>query len=405
MLEKLLLLIVVFFARIIFAAYCLIPYTLIAAIILASAIQVFGLPDSIRATVDALDGYACLLIGLLILLTAYLQSRGREDIDKKNPFQKYAGVIGWVNARIDKLIAWVGTLKYFTSPLSIVTDPGSCKIKGPEIRELIDSTLQTGDILLRGFDGYVDGALIGKTGDGQGLGTYFSHAAIYLGGIDDVNDKPIAARRLQIPDAAGSFQPATEAQKDAIRNSELYYQPGRQMVIHSMSKGVFVEDILTFLRCDYLAVIRVVGNQFQCDSNDIENEGNTRLIPEDALGAEALAIHQSLMKGNSVGRDDVIKAVRHSALGKIGSLYDFQFSDIKEQHVFSCSEFVYYCYKSIHCYIGLRPKDHAFMKCFLRRKTITPADVYDAAKEQDTMGARLEVVWLSEELEKIKKGH
>ncbi len=312
--------------------------------------------------------------------------------NKDNPYREYRpGLGGTIDRCADGFIAWIGTLKYFTSPVCLAEDPGSYKIKGREIRELIDGTLQPGDILLRGYNGYLDGIMIGLAGGGEGLGAHFSHAALYLGGLNDRDDKRIAARRLETMDASGGWVAASEEKKEEIRNNPEYYQPGKQMVVHSMTKGVFTEDILTFTRCDYLAVLRL-HDRFGLDQK--ERAEDRSLIKD--LAGDAEGIHRRLIGGENVNRDDVIAVVRKSALGKIGSCYDFQFNDIKTANRFSCSEFVYYCYKSIHAYIGLLPKKHAFLNVFFARTTITPADIYDAAVSR----GKLEVVWLSESLHK-----
>jgi hypothetical protein len=323
------------------------------------------------------------LTAVLLFLTR------RQAPAKDNPYRRYAGAFVWMDQCADSLVAWIGTIKYFTSPISLVEDPGSYKIKGDEIRALLDDVLQPGDILLRGFDGYLDGIMIGLSGGGQGLGKYFSHAALFLGDLHDDPDKPIVARRLQVMDDKGQWVAATAAQQDAVRNDPGYYQPGRQKVVHSMTKGVFTEDILTFVRCDYLVVLRLPDN-IQLSATDLKTDHSLiRDLPPDAQ-----AIHQKLLAGQSVDKGDIINVIHRSALGKIGSCYDFQFNDGKTHHRFSCSEFVYYCYKSIHCYLGLKLKMHAFLKFFFARKSITPSDIYEAAVKQ----GKLKVAWTSRSL-------
>lgn len=328
---------------------------------------------------------------LLIVTISVVYTLTRPGPKRDNPYRKYVGFMGRLDACIDSFIAWIGRIKYFTSPVSLAEDPGSYRIKGHEVRELIDGALQPGDILLRGYDGYLDGIMIGLTGGGKGLGKYFSHAALYLGELNDNEDKKIAARRLQTQDDSGAWVPASDAKKEEIRNNPLYYQAGRQMVVHSMTRGVFVEDILTFLRCDYLIVLRL-HDRFKLGPQDREKDRS--LIGN--LPSDAEAIRASLMRGENVTRADVIRIVRLSALGKIGSCYDFQFNDIKTANRFSCSEFVYYCFKSIHNYLGLEPKIHAFLKVFFKRNTITPADIYDAAAGR----GKLEIAWISGSLSK-----
>lgn len=384
-LENLLMAVVGLIAKIIF-----IVYRAIALLALVSAVVYFIFVRWLYKSPELHEywWYPLPVLALGLLLAIFGPHRKKD-----NPHRKYPGLTGPIDSCADAFIAWIGTLKYFTSPISLVEDPGSYKITGAEIRDLIDSELQPGDILLRGYDGYLDGIMIGLTGGGQGLGKYFSHAALYLGRLNDAGDKQIAARRLETLADSGKWVAATEKEKEEIRNNPNYYQEGRQMVVHAMTRGVFVEDILTFLRCDYLVVLRL-HDQFKLGPQELEKD---RSLIKD-LQDDAEAIHAGLMKGASVNRADVIKIARNSALGKIGSCYDFQFNDIKTANRFSCSEFVYYCFKSIHCYLGLEPKWHAFLKCFFRRNTITPADIYDAAVSK----GKLKVIWKSCSLQQQK---
>lgn len=305
---------------------------------------------------------------------------------KDNPYRAYIGWSGWLERRVDGLIAWIGTIKYFTSPLSLVEDPGSYRISGDEVRQLVDEVLQPGDILLRGFDGYLDGELIKLTSANKVAGAEYSHAALYLGDLDSVADRSIAARRLQVLDRAGQWTDATPAEKEAVRNNPRYFAPGRQRLVHAMTRGVFTEDILTFLRCDYLAVLRLPAT-LQLTPQELAARVDHSLVRD--LHEDAQAIRQKLLSGGTVSAQEVVAAARLSALGKIGSCYDFQFNDAKTHQRFSCSEFVYYCFKSIQCYIGLQPKDHGLFGVFLVRQTITPSDIYAAALRQ----GKLQVVW------------
>jgi hypothetical protein len=197
------------------------------------------------------------------------------------------------------------------------------------------------------------------------------------------------ARRLQVLNDHGGWVDATPAQMEAVRNDEKYYQPGRQKMVHAMTKGVFTEDILTFLRCDYVVVLRL-PERFELTENEMKVDRS--LIS--ALAPDADLIRQKLIAGHTVTAAEVIDAVHLSALGKIGACYDFQFTDATTQNRFSCSEFVYYCFKSIHCYLGLELKRHAFMNIFFPRETITPADIYEAAVSHK----KLQVIFESESL-------
>jgi hypothetical protein len=327
----------------------------------------------------------------------------RPGPQQDNPYRKYCGAMGPIDRCADQFVAWLGRIKYFTSPFILAEDPGSYRITGKEIRELVDGNdpvLQPGDILLRGYDGYVDGIMIGILGGGEGLGKYFSHAALYVGALNYGQDKDIIARRLKTEDGCCYWENASATDIDKIRTNPQYYEQGPQRVIHSMGKGVFTEDILTFLRCDYLAVVRL-PERIALSPEDLKKDKS--LIRE--LPADADAIRSKLMRGESVTREDVFKVAKLSALGKIGSCYDFQFNELKESHAFSCSEFVYYCYKSIHCYLGLELKIKSIGKVLLRKKTISPSDIYDAAAPYGTVDStkKLQVVWMNEALTKKQK--
>lgn len=323
----------------------------------------------------------------LMLVAAY---RLYHYADASLPASVGAGK--WWDRLGDKFVAWIGTVKFFTSPFCLVEDPKSYKIKGADIRALLDGEkgtafnpkaplpLQPGDILLRGYDGYVDGELIRRTGGAQGSGKYFSHAALYAGPLTD-EDKEFVARRLEVPDGKGGYREATEAEQDKIRNDPGYFQTGPQMVIHSMSKGVFVEDILTFLRCDYLIVLRLQDEIYLSE----QEAGNQ---PLRTLAGDALKIDTDLVRGQHYDRKDVVAAARLSALGRIGSAYDFQFDNSTTFHRFCCSGFVYYCYKSVQRYIAIEPTKHSFAGLFAR-VTVSPMDIYDAAAQK----GKLQIVW------------
>jgi hypothetical protein len=290
-----------------------------------------------------------------------------------------------------------------------VQDPGSYKISGKEARELIDHVLQPGDILLRGYNGYLDGIMIGLSGGGASMSKHFSHAAFYVGDLNDARDKTIVARRLQVVDDAGKWVDANEGQMDKVRNDTAYYEQGPQRVIHAMTKGVFTENILTFLRCDHLAVLRLPSQmslnpqEQQSFSQDLQTlakqqAGHKKPVGAamiDELAPDALSVQQQLLSGQTVTRQQVLDCVHRSALGKIGSCYDFQFTDGKTHNRFSCSEFVYYCFKSVHSFIGLRLVKHGFLGVLFVRESITPGDIFDAAIEHE----KLQVAWTSRSLQ------
>ena len=71
-----------------------------------------------------------------------------------------------------------GDIKVFKWPMFILYDPGSYRVKGEDMREVIQ-IIEPGDMLVRGYDNYLDGYFIPG---------YFSHAGLYVGEITE-NDK------------------------------------------------------------------------------------------------------------------------------------------------------------------------------------------------------------------------
>lgn len=297
---------------------------------------------------------------------------------------KSVGAGGVVNRICSRFITWLGTLRYFKAPWVVVQEAAVFKLRGHEIRQLIDQPkglLEPGDILLRGYDGYVDGEFIRMTGGASNGSEYFSHAALYAGPLTEA-DRPIASRRVKALNPDGNWRDASPEQQDAIRSDPAYFQTGSQMVIHSMAKGVHAEDILTFLRCDYVVVIRMPETFSRADL-----QANARSLVQ--LTGEAKALYERLQAGEVLTRADVAAAAIRSGLGQIGAGYDCLFEDSATFHRFSCSEFVYYCYKSVHQVLGLQPQAHAIAGMF-KRITVSPADLYNAAG----VGAgKMRVLW------------
>lgn len=119
-------------------------------------------------------------------------------------------------------VKFFGDIKVFKFPLFIVYDPGSYRVKGEDIREVIN-IVQPGDILVRGYVNYLDGYVIPG---------FFSHAGLYLGAVPENASQNLNPQQL----------------KD--------FKAGEQMVIHAMAEGVFMEDVINFCRCDYMLILR-----------------------------------------------------------------------------------------------------------------------------------------------------
>lgn len=92
-------------------------------------------------------------------------------------------------------------LQFFKFPMFILWGNSHYKIKGHDQRQILN-LIKPGDILLRRYDRYVSGLMIPG---------YFTHSAIYVGDND---------------------------------------------VVHMLKDGIMKEDILTFMRCDNIAILR-----------------------------------------------------------------------------------------------------------------------------------------------------
>jgi hypothetical protein len=287
----------------------------------------------------------------------------------RNPRRGYGGDGSALVRYVECGIEWLGRLKYYTGPFALVQHRGGYKIKGEEVRTLL-GVLREGDILLRGFDGFVDGAFIRWSAADRGPARYFTHVALYLGDIDDARDRPLVATDLQVPAAGepGRWVAASEAVREQFRSNANYYAPGPQRVVHALAHGVHTEDILSFVRCDYLMVLR---------------------LPEQIATGRA---------GEVLGRDEVLAQVRRHALGEIGSGYNFLFEGSHDRRRYTCAEFVYHCLAGVQQHLGLRLRVHGFLRCLFRRKTISPADIHAAVAR-----GKLTEEWRSGSLQEKKE--
>ena len=102
-----------------------------------------------------------------------------------------------------KFITWFGNIKVFKYPMFIVYDPSFFKMDGKHTMKALQSVLP-GDILLRGFDSYLDGYFID---DPHG----YSHGGIYV---------------------------------------------GKGKVIHAVAEGVSETNLLDFMKCDRICILR-----------------------------------------------------------------------------------------------------------------------------------------------------
>lgn len=368
------------------AGLCMvIGITLLALGILASPLLAVWLLHCIDPTVHAVSllGAALLIYALLLGWSAWQLLHFKTDGHPISDYKKDR-----VTQICSHFIQWIGTLKYFTRPCAIVEDPGSYRLKGQDIRQLIGTgplSLQPGDIILRGFKDYLDGAFIQHSGGADGLSRFFSHAALYAGPLCEA-ERAWACTELNVQQADGQWVKASEQLKEQRRHDPEYFQTGPQMVIHAMAKGVHVEDILTFLRCDYLAVLRLPAT-FSTAGQPASAEAI-----QGKVSRHSEALLNQLKAHQTLTREDVVQAALRTALSEIGSGYDFLFEHVNDHHIYSCTELVYHCLQSVNAIIGLKITEHRFLKVLFKRRTVAPADLYKAASaDPATTGLRL--VW------------
>ena len=256
--------------------------------------------------------------GLLILLMAFAAilmalvflRRSRND---PNPFQ--SAFLAWFGTLRAYWNARPGDMVKFLLPSGyLVENPQAYRISGGNMLEIL-ACIQPGDILLRGFDGYLDGMLIRRASvcsDKDFQPGWFTHAALYMGTITE-DDRQLVPH--------------------AFRDRPGYFQTGQHMLIHAMAKGVHCQDLLTFCRSDYLAVLRILP------------------------GPQGIDVAAA------------VRAARQSALSKIGDSYDFDASDTTSFNRFSCSELVYYCLQGIREKLQIRPLPHAIFPLSPLNKT------------------------------------
>jgi len=136
------------------------------------------------------------------------------------------------------LIAWFSDIRVYAGGF-VLFGNSSYSIKGPDTRYVLN-VLEPGDVLLRRYDHYLGSILIPG---------YWSHAALYV---------------------------------------------GDGYVIHMLGQGINKEDILTFLRCDDICILRcpdnnkavtAIKNAFNCLYKDIgydyEFNFNDEIIAKD----------------------------------------------------------------------------------------------------------------------------
>ena len=251
-----------------------------------------------------------------------------------------------------RFLTMFGDLKIFGWPMFLLYDPGSFKVKGDETRALMDM-IEPGDILVRGYHNYLDGHFIPG---------YFSHVGLYVGEVVEGDRESVNAAARGLKDKESAI-----------------FHTGKQMVIHALAEGVLLEDLISFSRCDYLAVLRFPST-LRLRAKDWK--------PLAPLSPREQKIHDDLHEGVRVNFSDVFGCIKDAALGKLGTDYDFDFNFNRFDYL-SCSELVYFATKCVGAFLNVDVEDRRVLM-FLRRSLIQP-DAFASAP--------LDVVWRSRSLD------
>jgi hypothetical protein len=235
----------------------------------------------------------------------------------------------------DQFVTILGDIKLFKFPFWLVYDPGSYRIKGPEMRA-IQSGVRPGDVFLRRYDNYLDSRII--TG-------VFSHAALFLGEVTESDE-------VETPEGA---------------NRAMSFSVGPAQIAHSTAEGVHLEDILTFLQCDGVAILRF--------PEILHRLASPPPPPPDfeTWHDDEKAVHRRLESGLDVPFSEVVPIVRDLALGQLGTPYDFSF-DFENGNRLSCTEFVAHCYRCLQPVHGIAPKRQSFLGGLRHEVVIRPDD-------------------------------
>jgi Permuted papain-like amidase enzyme, YaeF/YiiX, C92 family len=230
-----------------------------------------------------------------------------------------------------------GDIKIFKWPMLIVYDPSGYQVKGDEVREVIN-IVKPGDILLRGYNKYLDGLFIPG---------YFSHAGLYLGEVRPEHSELVNQDKR-----------------------EEYFRAGEQIVAHAMAEGVFMEDLINFCRCDRMIILRFP------EQISINTGSAVADIPTNNFNSEELSIFKNLATRNTLRFEDAFKTIFKVALRQIGKPYDFQFN-FSNYNNLSCTEFVEYCFKSLEQFHNLNPTRKKFL---IFAKELIPPDAFIRSK-------------------------
>lgn len=226
-----------------------------------------------------------------------------------------------------------GDIKVFKWPMFLVYDPGSYQVKGQDIREVLN-IVQPGDILLRGYNNYLDGYFIPG---------YFSHVGFYLGHVKE-----------------------QDSDKVVIPEGKELFRAGEQMVVHAMAEGVFIEDVLDFCSADRMLIVRFPDS---LQATEILTEDQ---VPFISFTDREKELFNQLNQDAILNFSDIFPVLFDLALSQVGKKYDFSF-DFKNYNNLSCTEFLYFVIKSLEGHHRLKPTEKKF---FFYNKTVIVPDAF-----------------------------
>lgn len=243
---------------------------------------------------------------------------------------------------LERFLTVFGDIKVFSWPLFVVYDPGSYRVKGEDMREVMGK-VRPGDILVRRYDQYLDGYFIPG---------YFSHVGMYLGKVGDEDLAHVRPEHRQ------------------------HLRVGEGVVLHALAEGVLMEDLLNFCRCDGLLVLRF-PERLRRTWTSPPQDGEPLFL---SLTPEERALFERLEQGGEVSfEQEAWPLIRRAALGQVGSDYDFDF-DFTDFQQLSCSELVFFVTRCLAPFLQVLPREKRIL--FLRRHLIAPDAFVRSGLEQ-----------------------
>jgi hypothetical protein len=254
----------------------------------------------------------------------------------------------------NKLMTLLSHVRLYKRPLFIQYKPKTFALKGHLTYEIM-KLIQPGDILVRSFNGYLDGRLTPGT---------FTHAGFYLGAVGEAHLKQIAK----------------------IEHSD-QVKTGPQMVIHKTPKGIFVEDLINFCRCDGLAIMRFPAQLKPSDHFQLPEKLETYFDEFASPGAHPLAalikaeqeVAIRLMQGKAIPFEKIMPLLYRIALSELSVPHEFNLG-FDRLPTLDATELVYFITKSIVWNYGIEPVSRRVM--FKPHQVVLPDDYVDAELDE-----------------------